>query len=152
MKDLPVKKTSEFLAEVEVMDLSALKDKLYVVAVSTGDPEKFGLLGSTVHGPYTFVEMVQEVGDMWATHQMHAKVIVLEKKMEAQTEMLDPNTVDYIECYHADIITEAMLDGVFDADDKDFTCRAGLVSDSADDPRLKQKEETIEESIDNPSP
>jgi hypothetical protein len=143
MKDLPVKKTDEFLGEAEVMDLSALKDKHYIVAVNTGDPEKFGLLGSTIHGPYTFVEMVQEVGDMWATHQHHAKVIVLEKSYEKATEMLDPNTIDYIELKYNDIITEAMLEGAFD-EEQEFTCKAGLVSDSSEDPRLAKKEESID--------
>jgi hypothetical protein len=140
MKDLPVKKTEEFLAEVEVMDLSALKDKKFVVAVGTGDPEKFSLLGSTIHGPYTFIEMVQEVGDMWATHQHHAKVLILDKNINSATTMLDPNTIDYIEYSYNDIITEEMLGGAFDAI-KEFTCQAGLVNDLESDPRLKKKEE-----------
>jgi len=151
MKDLPVKKTDEFLAEVEVMDLSKLKDKNYIVAVGTGDPEKFSLLGSTIHGPYSFVEMVQEVGDMWATHQHHAKVIILEKNITNATQMLDPNTVDYIELRYNDIITEAMLEGAFDPE-QEFTCQAGLMSDAAQDPRLQKKEETLEDSLDETTP
>ena len=139
MKDLPVKKSEEFLAEVEIMDLSHLKKAAFVVAVGIGDPKGFKLLGSTIHGPYSFVEMLQEVGDMWATHQHHAKVIVLDKNSTNTTQMLDENTVDYVECHYNDLITEEMLGGVFD--EKDFTCKAGMVEDDGSDPRRSKVEE-----------
>lgn len=143
MSNLPIKKTDEFLAEVEVMDLTPIKDGLFVVAVGTGNPEGFNLLGSTLHGPYTFVEMVQEVGDMWSTHQHHAKVIKLDKNYTNETQMLDPNTIEYIEYYYTDIITEEMLGGAFD--DKEFTCQAGFNANDGKDPRHqeKPKEETL---------
>jgi hypothetical protein len=147
MKDLPVKKGEEFLAEVEVMDLSRLKDGKFIVAVGTGDPKGFKLLGSTIHGPYDFVEMVQEVGDMWNTHQHHAKVIKLTKAVDSETEMLDENTVDYIECYYNDIITEEMLGGAFDIE-KEFTCQAGFVEDDESSP-LRKKEETKEAKLED---
>ena len=73
------KEEKEFLAEIEVMDLSPIKDKTYVVAVGTGDPNKVKFLCSTIHGPYNFTEMCQEVGEMWVQHQHHAKVIIMEK-------------------------------------------------------------------------
>jgi hypothetical protein len=145
MKDLPVKKGEEFLAEVEVMDLAPLKSGQFIVAVGTGDPNGFKLLGSTIHGPYGFVEMVQEVGDMWATHQHHARVIKLDKDMNKQTQMLDENTVDYIECHYNDIITEEMLNGAFDLD-KEFTCQAGFQDDDGLDPRRQPVTEGTEES------
>lgn len=126
-KDLPVKKDN-FLAEIEVMDLSTIKDKEFLVAVATGDPNGVKFLCSTIHGPYDFTTMVQEVGDMWNTHQHHAKIIICEKDQTKPVKMLDGNTVDYIECHSTDIITEAMLGGIFDGD-KEFTCRAGLVTD-----------------------
>ena len=143
MNDLPVKKTEEFLAEVEVMDLSHLKDKQFIVAVGTGEPDSFKLLGSTIHGPYRFVEMVQEVGDTWATHQHHAKAIVLDKNYKNATTMLDPNTIDYIELNYNDIITEEMIGGAFD-EEREFTCQAGLVNDMASDPRLQKNAETLQ--------
>ena len=140
MNDLPVKKTEEFLAEVDVMDLSHLKVGKYIVAVSTGDPSGFKLLGSTIHGPYSFVEMLQEVGDMWATHQHHAKVVMLDKNGNNPTQALDENTVDYIECHYNDLITEEMLGGAFDGL-KEFTCKAGMIEDDGNDPRRKKPEE-----------
>jgi hypothetical protein len=138
-EDLPVKKEN-FLAEIEVMDLSGIKNDSFLVAVATGDPDGVKFLCSTVHGPYDFTTMVQEVGDMWNTHQHHAKVIFCEKDPQKQVKMLDGNTVDYIECHATDIITEAMLDGVFDR--KDFTCKAGIVSEEeSTDPRHKKAED-----------
>ena len=127
MRDLPVKKRDEFLAEVETMDISALRDKTFIVAVATGDPDGPQLLATTIHGPYSFVEMMQEVGDTWMTHQHHCKVVVLDRNVGNPTQILDPNTVDYIELNYADLITEEMLGGAFD-ETKDFTCRAGRFS------------------------
>ncbi len=121
MDNLPTKKDN-FLAEVEVMDLSSLKDKTYVVGVASGNPDSVKFLCSTIHGPYTFVEMVQEVGDMWCSHQHHAKVLVLSKNPTEKVNYLSADTVDYIECHYMDIITEAMLGGAFD--NKPFTCAA----------------------------
>jgi hypothetical protein len=136
-EELPVKKDN-FLAEVEMMDLSAIKDKSFLVAVACGDPKGVKFLCSTIHGPYDFTTMVQEVGDMWNTHQHHAKVILCEANPEKQVVMLDENTVDYIECHATDIITEAMFGGAFD-DDKEFTCRAGLLTEEeSSDPRHKK--------------
>ncbi len=144
-EDLPVKKDN-FLAEVETMDLSAIKDRQFMVAVATGKPDSVKFLCSTIHGPYEFTEMVQEVGNMWDTHQHHAKVIICNKDPDKRVEMLDENTVDYIECHSTDIITEAMLGGAFDAD-KEFTCQAGLtVETESSDPRHQKKAEDATES------
>ena len=117
----------EFLAEIEVMDLSPIKGKTYMVAVGTGDPNKVKFLCSTVHGPYNFTEMCQEVGDMWTQHQHHAKVVILEKDPKARVMLLDGNTIDYIECHYQDIIMEEFLAGV--EEPKDFTCVAGTVAE-----------------------
>ena len=147
MKDLPVKKDN-FLAEVEVMDLTPIKGNKFLVAVATGDPSSVKFLCSTIHGPYEFTEMLQEVGSMWNTHQHHAKVIVLEKDVDKQVQMLDENTVDYIECHYNDLITEEMLGGTFDV--KDFTCQAGLlIEDQSTDPRRKKEEDAPKQ---DPSP
>lgn len=145
--DLPVKKEN-FLAEAEVMDLSKIKDKAFAVAVSTGDPDGVKYLCTTLHGPFGFTEMLQEVGEMWVNHQHHAKVILMSKKQDEKIVYLDANTVDYIECHYSDIIVEEMLGGAFD--NKEFTCQAGLVTEEeSTDPRQKQKVLTApEEDLD----
>jgi hypothetical protein len=121
----------EFLAEIEVMDLTPIKGKTYMVAVGTGDPNKVKFLCSTVHGPYTFTEMCQEVGNMWVQHQHHAKVVILEKDATARVLLLDANTIDYIECHHSDIIMEEFLAAV--EEPKDFTCVAGTVEEPVEE-------------------
>ena len=115
----------EFLAETEHMDLSPIREKTFAVAVSSGAPESVKFLCSTIHGPYNFTEMVQEVGDMWMQHQHHARVIVLDKDIQGKVNVLDPNTLDYIECHYVDILTDEMLGGAFD--EKPFTCKAGTL-------------------------
>jgi hypothetical protein len=145
--NLPVKKDN-FLAEAEVMDLSKLRDKVFAVAVSTGAPDGVKFLCSTLHGPYNFTEMLQEVGDTWQQHQHHCKVIVLDKDVKNKVQFLDANTVDYIELNYADIIVEEMLGGAF-SEPKDFTCQAGIVSEeSSSDPRNQQKVLTAPEDED----
>lgn len=151
MKDLPVKKSEEFLAEVEVMDLSHLKGGSFIVAVATGDPKGFKMLGSTIHGPYSFTEMLQEVGDMWASHQHHAKVVLLDKNPTNPTQVLDENTIDYIECHYNDLITEEMLAGAFDVE-KEFTCKAGMIEDDRSDPRRNKLQEAKDSDADEQDP
>ena len=132
--NLPVKTGDDFVGELETMDLSELKDKSYLVAVSTGDRSDIKFLCSTIRGPYTFEEMCEKTGYMWRQEQHHAKVIVCQKDASAKPLLLDQNTVDYIEAHFEDIITESMLDGVFDSD-KDYTCRANIVEgDNSDNP------------------
>jgi hypothetical protein len=144
-QDLPVKKDN-FLAEVETMDLSEIKENKFMVAVATGKPDGVKFLCSTIHGPYEFTEMVQEVGDMWNTHQHHAKVIICGKDPTKKVQMLDENTIDYIECHATDIITEAMLAGAFDME-KEYTCRAGIMSEEdSTDPRHKKADDAAEQN------
>ncbi len=137
--NLPVKSEEEFIAEVETMDLSELKDKTFLVAVSTGERNKGRFLSTTARGPYSFPEMIEEVAVMWREHQHHAKAIILEKDRTKPIKSLDENTMDYIECHYVDLITEAMLEGSFD-EDKEFTCRAGIVEDTKDEDPRKTKE------------
>ena len=131
------KQENNFIAELETMDLSSIKDRLFLVAVSTGDRNKSKFLSTTAHGPYDFTEMCEEVGLMWKEMQHHAKVVVLEKDRTKAITTLDENTVDYIECHYADIIAEAMLDGAFD-DTKEFTCKAGTVMATDEDTKAPQ--------------
>jgi len=139
--NLPVKAGDDFVGELETMDLTELKDKLYMVGVSTGDRSKGQFLCSTIRGPFTFEEMCEGVGIMWKEEQHHAKVILCQKDRAAAPKLLDQNTVDYIEAHFQDIITESLLDGVFD-DVKDYTCRAGLVEgENKDNPFAKDNQD-----------
>jgi hypothetical protein len=149
--NLPVKTGDDFIGEFETMDISALKNKDYMVAVSSGDRNGVKFLCSTLSGPYSFEEMCEQVGTMWREHQHHAKVILCKKDMAAKQNLLDQNTVDYIEANFQDIITEAMLDGVFD-EDKEYTCRAGINEDQSGENPLapeNKPEVAIEEEDDS---
>src|ERR1700744_81528 len=108
----------EFLAEAEVMDLSKIKDKTFCVAVARGDPNGIQYLGSTLHGPYNFTEMCQEVGDMWVKHQHHARALIMERDMDKKLCALNENTLDYIEAHYHDLILEETLASW---EDKEFT-------------------------------
>ncbi len=126
-EELPVKSPENFIAEVEVMDLSKLKDKTYLVGVNTGPRDKPKLLCATLHGPYDFYEMVEEVGIMWRDNQHHAKVYICEKNRDKRPQFLDECTVDYLEANYKDILAEGLLDGAFDLDKK-FTCQANVLT------------------------
>ena len=127
MSDLPIKSKEEFLGgEFETMDLSELKDKLFIVGVNTVDRNKSKMICSTMHGPYTFSEMLEEVGYMWSTHYHHAKVIIANKNRDAKVQFLDENTVDYIEAKWQDLIMEEFLNGGLE---KEWTCRAGIIEE-----------------------
>ena len=130
-----------FLAEVEVMDLGPIREKQFLVAVNAGDLNKVKFLCSTIHGSFNFVEMCQEVGEMWVNHQHHAKVIIPSKDSSKPVEILDENTVDYIECHYSNIITEEMLGGAFD--EKPFTCRARTTAQT-DQPDPRHAEKKVE--------
>lgn len=138
--DLPVKTDENFIAEFEVMDLSKLKGKSFMVAVSRDARSKGKFICTTAHGPYDFYEMCEEVGVMWREHQHHAKVYVLQKDRKARAQYLDENTTDYIEAHYVDLITEGLLDGVFE-EQKQFTCQANVVEDDGEENPLKDKVE-----------
>lgn len=114
-----------FLAETEVMDLSALRDKTFCVAAALGNPNGIKFACGTIHGPYDFTEMCQEVGEMWREHQHHARVVILDKDPKAAVQCLDGNTIDYIEAHYVDIILEETLANA--PEDREFTCEAGTV-------------------------
>ena len=134
--NLPVKSGDDFIGELEKMDLSELRTKTFLVAVSNGDRNKGKFVSTTVRGPYNFVEMCEEVGSMWVNDQHHAKVIIPERDRNKPIKSLDENTVDYIEANYLDIITESMFEDMLN--DDPFTCRAGIVEDDmGDDPRKK---------------
>jgi hypothetical protein len=139
--NLPVKSGDDFVGELETMDLSSIKGDQFLVAVNQGERSGVKFVCSTIRGPYTFEEMCEAIGVMWRKDQHHGKAIILQKDQSAAPKYLDENTIDYIEAHFEDIITESMLDGVFD-EDKDFTCRAGVVEGDNSDNPLAKKEET----------
>ena len=142
--NLPVKTGDDFVGELETMDLSELKNNQYMVAVSSGDRSGGKFLCSTIRGPFSFEEMCETVGVMWVNEQHHAKVILCQKDRVVAPKILDENTIDYIEAHFQDIITESMLDGVFD-EDKEYTCRAGLIQgDNSDNPAALENQEQKE--------
>jgi aspartokinase-like uncharacterized kinase len=123
----------DFNPHTEVMDISKLKDKTFIVGISSGDRDKVGIVSTTIRGPYNFLEMLDAVSHMWNSRMDHAKVIVLNKEVKTKTEWLDAKTVDYIIEKAADIALEEVLL----SDDKEYTCEAGLVS--SDKPDFQEK-------------
>lgn len=113
----------------ERMDLSRLLDKTFVVAVNRGHPDLSGLLVTSMHGPFSFDEMLGEVGRMHLGDE-DAKVVLLEKDVAAKVKWLDAKTIEYIQFNYADLIIERMLNEQFD---KPYTCEAGLVEDSGEE-------------------
>lgn len=118
---------SNKIMDFENMDLTKLRDKLFIVAVSSGDRNKCKLLASTIHGPYKFAEMAEQVGLMWETQQHHAKVTVLDPDPNKRTQFLDEETTDYIEAKWHDILVDDILLG--DGEDIDYTCEASIIED-----------------------
>ena len=115
-----------FLPEIEEMDLSELYENTFITAISTGAREDGRLLAKTIHGPYSFDEMVSEVGRMWQEQQNNSKIYILEKDPSLKPKWLDMRTTDYIQVRSADILMDRMLNGSMD---KDFTCKAGVNTD-----------------------
>jgi hypothetical protein len=142
-ENLPVKQTDDFFAPIEVMDLSPLKDQMFLVAVSQGDRNKGRFLSTTTHGPYNYLEMIEEVGIMWQQEQHHAKVVICEKDRSKPIKTLDQNTIDYIEEHYENLLMEGFLEGAFD-DKKEYTCKVGISeADIDDDPRHLAKQEKV---------
>lgn len=160
----------DFIAEFHVMDLNELRDKNFIVAVNTGDRDGCKHLASTIHGPYDFYEMCEEVGTMWATEQHHAKVTILSKEKKrivpvklrkkdgslidvkdkkgnpvtrevtCAAEFLDYKTTDYIEAHYLDIIADMLVDG---ATEKPYTCKAGTVTEGDIKELIEEEKEDL---------
>jgi len=116
----------EFNPLTEHMDLSDLHNQVFTVAVSTGNRERGSFLCTTIHGPYSFDEMIQEVSRMWTDDQNNAKVYVLEKDPKKPCKWLDVNTTEYIQFRSADILLERMLQTF---DDASFTSKAKIITE-----------------------
>ena len=135
-QDLQVGDPATFLGESQSMDLSELKDKTFIVAVNSGDREKGKFICETIMGPFTFLEMVDEVNYMWQENLHHSKVYVISRDRREPPRFLDVCTCDFIEARAVDIATEAFIEGTLG----EYTCKAGLVSAIDEDPRVKKEE------------
>jgi hypothetical protein len=116
---VPFTQDPDYCAELDgrAMDFSKIQNKMFVVAVHTGDRNKAKLLASTIHGPYDFYEMVEQVGSMYATEQHHAKVLTLDKDCKKAPILLDEGTIDYIEANWQDMLTTGLLEQALLGDD-----------------------------------
>lgn len=132
-----------FLGEFQDMDLSEINDdtSTFMVAQQSGDPKGPKYVPSTLRGPYTFYEMVEEAAKMWRDEQVHAKVVYCEKDRDLPLRWLDECTIDYIEARWEDIITEGFLGGVFD--EVEFDVKAGIISE--DD--FKEEDKNAEQEV-----
>ena len=129
MNELPIGDPETFLGEFEEMDLSELVDdtSAFMVAQQTGEPKSPRYVPSTIRGPYTFYEMVEEVGQMWENEQVHAKVIYCERDRDLPLRWLDECTIDFIEARWQEILTEGFLSGSVE---KEYDVRAGILTEA----------------------
>jgi hypothetical protein len=124
MSDNQEQQVEEFNPLTAVVDLTPYHDNQFLVAISTGDRDKGKFLCSTIRGPYSFDEMIGEVGDMNASDQNNAKVYILEKNRKKKAIFFDKNTTEYIQFNYQDILMDRMLGGAFD---KKVTHQAGVI-------------------------
>jgi hypothetical protein len=117
----PFTQDPDYCAELDgrAMDFSKIQDKMFIVAVHTGDRNKAKLLASTIHGPYDFYEMVEAVGWMYAKEQHHAKVLTLGKDATKPPILLDEGTIDYIEANWQDMLTTGLLEQALLGEDEE---------------------------------
>lgn len=131
MSNLPVGNPETFLGEVEEMDLSDLKDKVFGVAVSSGTRDGVKFVCSTLRCPLDFYEMVEQLSYVYEEKQVHGKAFILNKDPNVRTKYLDECTVDYIEARAMDIIADGLLSGALE-EGKEYTCRAGFFEEDID--------------------
>lgn len=125
MSDLPTANPDTFIGEFHEMDLSELKDKTFMVALSTGDRAKPKFIPESLCGPLSFIEMVEIVANVHIDLQLHAKAMITSKKFGEKPQVLDPMTIDYIESKYSEIMMEALLTGELE---KNYIAKAGFVS------------------------
>jgi len=129
----PQQSDDTFIAEFANMDLEPLKDHTYFVAVSNGDRNKCKFLNTTIRGPYSFLEMVQEVGFMYEEHQHHGKAIIAEKDRMKPVRHLDFKTLEYIEAHYQTIIADGFLEEILGKSTAPFTHVAGIIEGKIED-------------------
>jgi len=130
----------QFIAEFAHMNLDPLRGLQFMVSINTGDRNKSKFLTTRVHGPYDFLEMVEEVGYMWEQQQHHAKVIILDKDRNSATRYLDLKTTDYIEAHWSDLVAEGILEEAIMKRDEPYTHTATILTVAKEDDPLAVKE------------
>jgi hypothetical protein len=131
-QQLPVGDPNTFLGEIEEMDLSSLQGKMFGVAISTGPRDGRKFMCSTLMAPLDFYEMIEQVGTIYETQQLHAKAFILSKNPAEKMKYLDECTIDYLEARYMDIIADGMLSGAL-TNSSIFTCRAGFLENEEDE-------------------
>lgn len=116
--------SEDFFPQAENMDLRELYDKVFVVGINSGPQDDGYMIVKSMHGPFTFEEMVGEVGRLWSEETMNSKVYVLEKDHKIKSKWLDSKTTDYIQAKYMDIIVAKL---VFSENAEDFTCKATML-------------------------
>ncbi len=114
-----------FIAEFEVCDLTELKGKSFLVAVSTGGRDKGRFLATTARGPFDFDGMVEDVGTMWEKQQHHAKVVIMQTDRNTEFKFVDENTTAYIEAHWEKVLMDNIFENALET--QEFTCKAGLL-------------------------
>ena len=112
--------------EFEEMNLTTLHDKIFMVAISTGDRNKSKYIPESISGPFNFYEMIDAVANCYVDQQLHAKVLITSKTFGIKPEVLNENTVDFIEARHEDIMMDGVLGGGV-LESESYTCEAGFV-------------------------
>jgi hypothetical protein len=116
-----------FLGELENMNLDELRDKTFVVAISTGSRDKCNFICNTMRGPFDFYEMVENMGRIYQEQQLHGKAAILSDDFDTGFKFLDECTSDYIEAKYEQIVMEGLLGGDFDTD---YTYKAGIIEET----------------------
>ncbi len=117
----------DFIPEIERMDLEKLKDKTFLVAMSSGNRDESDYLPSSIRGPFSFYDMCEYAGKMWRERQAHSKIITTSTVLETPNDFLDAKTTDYIESRFEDIILDAIIMDSLELKPTDFTCEAELI-------------------------
>jgi len=143
--DLPDTQSDEFSAELDCdrMEFKDLWEKQFACMVSTGDRNECKALTSTIHGPYSFFDMVSVVGKTWSEKQHHMKPFILNTKLDTKAAWLDQGTVDYIEAHWEKMILVGVLEKELfgDDDDDEVVINAGIVEVTDEDNILNRKNE-----------
>ena len=120
------------LGEFEEMDLSGLKDEVFMVAINTGPRNKYRYLCASLTGPFNFYEMIEQATRIYQEHQIHAKVMICSKELGIAPRILDENTIDFIEARGDEIVMDGMLGGDL-MEQKEYTCRASFIPEEQED-------------------
>lgn len=128
-KEFKTATAEEFMGEVDSMDLSALKDKTFMVSVSTGKRDSHLFLQSTIKGPFTYGEMVEEVHHICSGKGQHAHVLLTCKERNKKPEFLDECTIDYIEARYKQLIEELLFADIMGEEATDYEYQAQIISD-----------------------